>query len=263
MSIQGVQPKLSAKIDLKESGFVIVDTGGKFIIKPQNRPYKELPENEDVTMRLANIAKIETPVHGLLYCADGSLSYFVKRFDRFGKNQKLPMEDFAQIAGLSRDTKYNYSVEKLIGILENCTFIEVEKAELFKRTLFNYLIGNNDMHLKNFSLITIDDRIMLAPAYDYLNTTLAYQTLGRRAEDCEEFALTLKGKRRNLTKNNLVSYLGIERLKLNLKVIESILEDLQNVIPRWEKLIEISFLSDEHKELYIELINKRRRVLDL
>jgi len=97
MSIQGVQPKLSVRLNVGKGTFEIVDTGGQYIFKPQTPNYPEVPENEDLTMRLARQACIEVPVHGLLFCKDGSLTYFIKRFDRKGKNQKIPVEDFAQL----------------------------------------------------------------------------------------------------------------------------------------------------------------------
>ncbi|MFO8236225.1 MAG: HipA domain-containing protein, partial [Bacteroidales bacterium] len=122
MSIQGVQPKLSAILNVQQSKFDIVDVNGKYIIKPQHHIYPRLPENEDVTMKMASKCGINTPIHGMVYSKDGTLSYFIKRYDRIGKNKKLHVEDFAQLAGEKRETKYNYSVEKLINLIDdNCT----------------------------------------------------------------------------------------------------------------------------------------------
>jgi len=101
MSIQGVQPKLSANLDTRNSTFEIVNQKGKYIIKPQSDIYQQVPENEDVSMRMAKAVGIEVPFHGMIYSRDGSLSYFIKRFDRVGRNKKLPVEDFSQLAGLS------------------------------------------------------------------------------------------------------------------------------------------------------------------
>ena len=103
----------------------------------------------------------------------------MRRFDRVGHTGKLAVEDFAQIAGLSRETKYDSSMERLVGLLDaHSTFPAIEKVKLLKRSLFNFLVGNEDMHLKNFSLITRQGKVELAPAYDYLNTTVAYLALG-------------------------------------------------------------------------------------
>src|SRR5574338_710041 len=111
MSIQGVQPKLSAKLKVKDEVFDIVDRGGEYILKPQNNFYPELPENESLTMKLAELAGIEVPLCGMIYSSDGKFTYFIKRFDRYGRNKKLSVEDLAQLAGKSRETKYDYSME--------------------------------------------------------------------------------------------------------------------------------------------------------
>ena len=111
MSIQGVQPKLSAILNIKDGLFEIVDKGGKYILKPQHHTFPELPQNEDLTMRLAASIGIGVPLHGLIYSKDNSLTYFIKRFDRKGQKDKIAVEDFAQLSGMSRDTKYNYSME--------------------------------------------------------------------------------------------------------------------------------------------------------
>ena len=98
MSIQGVQPKLSAILNAKNECFEIVDRGGRYILKPQHQLFKEMPENEDLTMRLAEIIDLEVPINGLIWSKDNSLTYFIKRFDRKGQNGKIPVEDFAQLA---------------------------------------------------------------------------------------------------------------------------------------------------------------------
>ena len=252
MSIQGVQPKLSAILNIKRGTFNLVDINGKFILKPQHHIFPELPENEDLTMKMAKVSGIEVPLHGMIYSKDGSLTYFIKRFDRTGRYSKLAIEDFAQLAGFTRDTKYNYTVEKLIGIIDKfCTFPMVEKVKFFKRFLFNYLTGNEDMHLKNYSLLRRDGKIELSPAYDFLNTSIVLKG------DIEETALKIKGKNRNLTKNILIEYLGKERLSLNSRIINNILSDLGNAYKEWISLLEKSFLSDDLKEAYLGLLSKR------
>jgi serine/threonine-protein kinase HipA len=217
-----------------------------------------LPENEDLTMKMASKCGIDTPIHGMVYSKDGSLSYFIKRYDRTGKNSKLHVEDFAQLAGETRETKYNYSVERLISLInDNCTFPQIEKLKFFKRFLFNFLVGNEDMHLKNYSIISQNDKIELCPAYDFLNSSII---LGK---DVEETALTLKGKKKNMTKNILIEYLGLERLKLNQRVIDKTLKELQTAIPSWFELINNSFLSQDLKNAYRDLLEKRIQLLEL
>lgn len=252
LSIQGVQPKLSAAISIVDQEFKIVDQFGTYIIKPQNDLFPQLPENEDVTMRMAKVFGLEVPFHGMLYGKDGSLSYFIKRFDRYGKGSKYATEDFAQLTGNTRDTKYRFTMEKLIPVLdEYCSFPAIEKADFFKRILFCYVTGNEDMHLKNFSLITKNGKTTLAPIYDFLNSTIAI----KNSE--EEIALTLKGKKSNLKATDFIDYYGKERLQLSEKTIASILEQMKKATPEWKELLEISFLSDDMKEKYLGLLENR------
>jgi serine/threonine-protein kinase HipA len=258
MSIQGVQPKLSAKLKIKQERFEIVDRGGEYILKPQNSYYPELPENEDLTMKLAKLIGIEIPIHGMVYSKDNRLTYFIKRFDRYGKNKKLSVEDFAQLAGKTRDTKYEFSMEKIATLLDQyCTFPILEKIKLFRLTLFNYLVGNEDMHLKNYSIISRKDKVELSPAYDLLNTTIASKNV------TEEIALPISGKKSKLTSNILIKYWGIERLQLNDTVISQTIGNIKNIQSKWEELINISFLSTGMKEKYFDLLNERRKRIDV
>jgi serine/threonine-protein kinase HipA len=133
MSVQGIQPKLSATLNVSRQRFEVVDIGGHYILKPQNPQFPQLPENEDLSMRLAGAAGIDVPLHGLVYSKDGSFTYFIKRFDRIGRNKKLAVEDFAQLFGLSRETKYDASMEKVAAVIEKyCTFPALEKIKLFR-----------------------------------------------------------------------------------------------------------------------------------
>ncbi|WP_026976890.1 HipA domain-containing protein [Flavobacterium tegetincola] len=254
LSIQGVQPKLSATISVVDQEFKIVDQFGTFIIKPQNDLFPQLPENEDVTMRMAKVFGLEVPFHGMLYAKDGSLSYFIKRFDRYGKGKKLATEDFAQLTGNSRDTKYNFTMEKLIPVLDEfCSFPAIEKADFFKRILFCYVTGNEDMHLKNFSLITKDGKTTLTPVYDFLNSTISLKN------PQEEMALTLKGKKSNFRPSDFLDYYAKERLQLNDKTIDTILLQMGSALPKWTELLEYSFLSEVMKEKYFNLLETRMK----
>lgn len=259
LSIPGVQPKLSARLDTKNQRFELCDRGGNYILKPPHEHYSELPENEDLTMRLAAVEDlIEVPFHGLVYSSDGSFTYFIKRFDRLPRNQKLAVEDFSQLAGLTRETKYDFSMEKIIPLIEKyCTFPEIEKVTLFIRIIFNYLIGNEDMHLKNFSLISRAGITGLSPGYDFINTTLA---VGNAKE---EIALPLHGKKRNLTRKDLVEYYGIEKLGLNKNILNKELERFKQAFPRWKHLVDISFLSEKSKKKYLEILEERTKILNL
>lgn len=260
MSIQGVQTKLSAQLNVKDECFEIVDQQGHYILKPQSEYYPELPENEALTMSLAALVGIDVPVHGLIYAKDNSMTYFVKRFDRYGHHKKRALEDFAQLLCSGRDTKYRSSMEKVSDIILNagfCSFPKIDAVKLFKLTLFNFLIGNEDMHLKNFSLITLDQKITLSPGYDLLNSTIA------QFNSQEEMALPLNGKKNNLTKRDFIDYFATKKLQINSKVISDIMDEFSQIIPAWRVLIGHSFLSTLMQTKYLSLLNDRATRLGL
>lgn len=250
LSIQGVQPKLSVIVNVKQEELEIVHKGGKFIIKPPHHLYEEIPQNEDLTMKLAEIVGIEIPPHGMIYNIDGSLSYFVKRFDRT-RNHKVAVEDFSQLLGYSRDTKYESSMEKVAFVIEkHCTFPVLEKVKLFRLMIFNFLVGNEDMHLKNFTLIRRENKVELSPAYDLLNTTIIMKVE-------EESALPIAGKKSNLNYKDFVDYFGVKRLNLPETVLMNILLKFKDSRNRWDKLIKESFLSEKMRSHYENLLDER------
>jgi serine/threonine-protein kinase HipA len=258
MSIQGVQPKLSARLNVASRALEVVDSHGRYILKPPSEIYPELPQNEDLTMRLASFVGIEVPLHGMVYARDGSLTYFVRRFDRIGHHAKLALEDFAQLQGKTRETKYNSSMERVAETIQQyCTFPVIEHAKLFRLVIVNYLVGNEDMHLKNFSLIRRGNMVALSPAYDLLSTSIA---MGRAPE---EIALPLHGKKKNLTRTDIVTYFGIERLGLQQKVIDQTINAIAGARDRWFATIDISFLSDRMKDEYTRLLISRFNTLNI
>ena len=251
MSIQGLQLKLSVVLRITGGRFEVVNRGGKYILKPQSLDFLELPENEDVTMRMAAVVGIEVPVHGLVRSIDHSYTYFIKRFDREGRD-RLPVEDFAQLSGESRETKYDSSMEKVAAVIDRfCTFPALERVKLFERTFFSFLAGNEDMHLKNFSLITRNGKVELAPAYDFLNTTIALKAAK------EEMALPIKGKKSKLTRNDLLNYFARERLQINERVLNDVLSRFGKAIPVWRELLNQSFLSAHAKQEYAAVLTER------
>ncbi len=263
ISIQGVQPKLSARLSIADEAFTLVDTGGRYILKPQHADFPQLPENEDLSMQLAASVGIETPLHGLLYSADESLTYFIRRFDRKRQREKLAVQDFATLADKDRDTKYDFSIERLFGLLDYCSYPVVETVEMYRRLLFSFLIGNEDMHLKNWALITIGNKITLSPAYDFLSSIVAYRAIGKASRDIEETALPLKGRKKKLSRKEWIDYLARDRLGLNDKTIDGILTGFRSVLHDWTKLIDRSFLTDHQKELYHEVIVDKSSALGL
>lgn len=256
LSIQGIQPKLSVILNVEKEEFEIVESGGQFILKPPHQTYDEVPQNEDLTMRLAKSVGVEVPFHGMIYNIDGSLSYFIKRFDR-SRNQKIAVEDFSQLLGCSRDTKYESSMEQVASVIDkHCTFPAIEKIKLFRRVIFNFLVGNEDMHLKNFTMIRRENKVELSPAYDLLNTTIILQAK-------EEIALPIRGKKSRLKYADFVDYFGFERLALPESVLKDEMSTFEKGIDQWKSLLAISFLSEKMRLRYEELINDRWQRLHL
>lgn len=258
MSVQGVQPKLSAILRPQACSLELVDSGGKFILKPNPPLYEEVPANEALTMRMAEVAGIDVPAHGLLRAIDGSWVYFIKRFDRTGRSGRIHVEDFSQLMGLRRETKYQSSLEQVAELVGKfCAFPAVEKPRLAKRLLFCFLTGNEDMHLKNFSIWHKNGVTSLTPAYDLLNTTLV---LGGAKE---ESALPVKGKKNNLNRKLWIDYYCHDRLGLNASQIDRILGDLNSAVVEGKGLIQRSFLSDSAKRDYLDILLQRSSALGL
>jgi len=248
LSFSGIQPKLSAKLNIQAQVFEVVRKKGTFLLKLPRARFPELPQNEDLTMKLAATAGIQVPKRGMIYAIDHSLIYFIERFDR---SSKVHIEDLGQVAGISREKKYDFSMEKVGQLIDQfCTFPALEKEKLLRLTLFNFLVGNEDMHVKNFSLIIKDGIAALSPAYDLINSTIVLKSK-------EEIALPLRGKKSNLSSSDLIDYYGKERLSLPVKTIDEILHKLHICYPKWMELVKNSFLSDEKKEAYLLLLEQR------
>ena len=159
--------------------------------------------------------------------------------------------------GCTRDTKYEGSIEKKIKIIEIfCTFPSVEKIKLFRLIIFNYLVGNEDMHLKNFSLITRNNITELSPSYDLINTTIVLDAK-------EELALPLNGKKNTFKKSDFFEYLAINKLGLTNVSIDLVISNFITAFSLWEDFISRSFLSEQKKTEYKDLISKRKKLLDL
>lgn len=253
VTITGVQPKLSVDLEKGKGGekrFTIVGLWGEYILKPQTEQYPSLPENEDLTMHLASLARIKTVPHSLIRFQDGSLAYITKRIDRDKKGVKIPMEDMCQLTEKLTEQKYKGSNEQIAKkIVEFSAYPVLDLINYFEVLLFCYLIGNTDMHLKNFSLYKKVGECVLAPAYDLLSTKLVIP------QDNEELALTLNGKKSKLKKNDFDSLL--KTMKVDDKAIENVYDKFRKVIPEWLLFIDSSFLPDEMKEQYKTLIQEK------
>ncbi|MDM1043193.1 MULTISPECIES: HipA domain-containing protein [Empedobacter] len=253
VAVTGVQPKLSLNLisDInKQSRFTIVDLEGNYILKPASKEYIDLPENEDLTMHLAELVKIKTATHTLIRLNSGELAYLTKRFDR--KNQdKIAVEDFCQLTENLTEHKYRGSIEKIGKLIYQLTKNSgFEAQKLFEIVLFNYLTANADMHLKNYSLIENDfNEYELSPAYDLLNTLLLIP------DDKEESALTINGKKNRLKIEDFNQL--AKTLKIPNKSVESIYKRFIKIRLKWIDFVEISFLNKDTKQAYIETLNTR------
>ena len=257
ISITGVQPKLSLELSKEKKGknrLTIVGLWGNYILKPPFERFPEMPEVEDLTMHLAELSGLKTADHSLIRLKSGELAYISKRFDRL-KSTKLHLEDMAQITEMLTERKYSGSMEKVgKAVLKYSDYAGNDVIRLFELTLFCFLTGNADMHLKNFSLLTnAENEITLSPAYDLLSTKILMP------EDKEELALTLNGKKNNLRRKDFDLF--AEKLGINEKVKISIYEKLVSSIDSFNQIILRSFLKDKTKLLYKELIIERIRRL--
>lgn len=260
VTVPGVQPKLSLgwiKSELEDGHdgrLTILDAlDGQFILKPQNLQYPEMPENEHLSMKLAALFKLDIVPVSMIRLASGELCFITKRIDRNSDGTKSHMIDFLQILELS--DKYKGTMENLgkeIGELSVNTL--QDKLRFFEVTLFNYIIGNNDMHLKNFSMFLSEIGWVLAPFYDLLNVKLVLP------KDEEDSALLLGGKKQNF-KKGYFDRLGTS-LELNDKQINSVYKRLKKWLPDALEMIEHSFLSEEKKKEYKGLVDVRVGVFE-
>ena len=255
VTVPGVQPKLSLgwiKSTLEDGHngrLTIMDAlEGLYILKPQNTQYEQMPENEHLSMKLAELFKIEVVPSNMIRLDSGELCYITKRIDRKKDNSKIHMIDFLQI--LELEDKYLGTMENLgktIGEISVNTLMD--KLRFFELTLFNFIIGNNDMHLKNFSMWLSDIGWVLSPAYDLLNVKIILP------KDMDETALLFGGKKKNFNKGYFNRF-G-EDLQLNEKQINAVYKRLFKWLPEAIQLIDISFLSEENRTSYKELITQR------
>jgi len=256
VSVPGVQPKLSMTFNEKGKDqrlTVVGALGGNYIFKPPSLEFPEMPANEHLTMRLAEYLKIQTVPSSLIKLKSGELSYITKRIDRTETGKKIHMLDMFQIT--EAFDKYKSSMEKVgnaLGQFSSNTLLD--KLFLFELTLFSFLSGNNDMHLKNFSMIESNSGWVLSPAYDLLNVAIA------NPDDTEELALTLSGKKRKFKKEHFVNF-G-EVLGLNTKQINTVFKRFLNKKEDLIKIIHNSFLSKKMKQNYIDVLLKRYSIIN-
>ena len=251
-TLTGVQPKLSLNLDKHKDSkkLTIVGLWGGFIFKPQTESYVMLPENEDLTMHLAEIAKLKTVPHTLIRMKDDSIGYLTKRIDRTANGEKVAMEDMCQLTERQTENKYRSSYEQIgKAIRKYSVQSQLDMVDFLDLVFFSWLTGNNDMHLKNFSLYSPAGEPILTPAYDLLSGVLS------NPKDKEEMALSLNGKKKKIKDSDFVAAFktcGVPEI-----VFYRIKKKYLNLLPKFEEEIQCSFLSEELKTAYIELLHRR------
>lgn len=257
IAITGVQPKLSLWLEKSKQNirFTIVDNKSNFIIKPQNEVYQSLPENEDLCMHLASELKIQTAKHSLIKLSSGNLAYITQRFDR-EKDGKLASEDLCQLTETLTEHKYRGSYEKIGKIINKYSSQPgFDVLSYFELVLFSFIIGNADMHLKNFSMLeNTNNDFTLSPAYDLLSTFLVIDN-----ED-EQLSLTINGKK------NKVKLKDFDILAKSLSLSEKQKENIYQKFLEKEKNIKWwitnSFLPENQKEKLQNLIDIRLKMFE-
>jgi serine/threonine-protein kinase HipA len=261
IAVPGVQPKLSLSniantIENSDiSRLTLVGMlGGEFILKPPSVHYAQMPANESVTMHIASIVGISVVPHSLIKLKGGELCYISKRIDRKMDGNKIHMLDMFQIT--EAFDKYRSSYEKIgKAVKEYCTNTLLDTLKLWELCIFCYLTSNNDMHLKNFSLIKINNDWHLAPAYDLLNTKLP------NPKDTEELALTLDGRKNKLTIELFITW-GLS-MGLSNKQMQNSLSIYNVQKDNIKQIISKSFLTKQWKEKYFDLLKERIKKLGI
>ena len=260
-TLTGVQAKLS--LDINKGGkkeaerFTIVGLWGRYILKPQTDRFAHLPELEDLTMHLAELAKMQVVPHCLVRFADGELCYITRRIDRTDKGDKLPMEDMCQLTERLTEHKYKGSYEQIAKAIQRYSSVpKLDMTNYWEQVIFSWITGNSDMHCKNFSLLEYEGiGYQLSPAYDLLSVKLVFEA------DRDELAMPLIGAGVfdtpivNFSRDSFVEAMSMSGISDT--VINKIISKMISHKEKWFELIDISFLNDEFKEKYKALITDR------
>ena len=244
LSISGVQPKLSMKLDKKTNSLISVAESGEYILKPQTAAFPNIPENEQCCMDIAAEFGIDIPSHCLLSLKDGSLAYIVKRFDRID-GTKIHQEDFYQI--LESSDKYIGSVEQIGRKLKEISSAPGYDIQLlFERIVFNFIIGNGDAHLKNYSIVYKDkENIRLTPAYDIVCSKLVI-------ENEEDSALSINGKKNKLKSDDFDKLADYFNIPIKIRY-----EKFEKSLSLMEQIIKQSEMKQSIQEKFIGIIKER------
>mgnify|MGYP004435156971 FL=1 len=256
-TVPGVQKKLSLHLvsDSRKPRLTLVNYPTGYILKPQVAEFEALPESEQLIMTMADMAGISTVPHALIK-GNAGLAYITKRVDRnltSDKVEMFAMEDFCQLDLRLTEDKYRGSYERCAKIIKQYSSrVGIDMAEFYIRLVFCFIVGNSDMHLKNFSLIETAEgsgEYVLSPAYDLLPVN------ANMPADKEEFALAMNGKKMNIRKGDFLKY--ADTCGISRQTAEKLIENLVKLTPKWLKMCEKSLLTDELKERLTKIITER------
>jgi serine/threonine-protein kinase HipA len=260
-SVTGVQAKMSLDVDRggknEPSIFTIVGLWGKYIFKPQSAKYPNLPELEDLTMKMAEVAHIRTARHTLIRLADGELGYLTLRMDRGKKGEKISMLDMCQLTNRLTEHKYYGTYQQLAETIKrysSAPMLDVQRY--WEIVLFSWMTGNSDMHCKNFSLIDMGKgEYVLSPAYDLLAVLLVDPA------DTEEMAMSFSvgGEKSGFDRHTFMT--AFTQSGISAAVAEKMIERMRTYLPKWKELVRQSFIPEKMKSAYCSLLEKRENAL--
>lgn len=260
-TVPGVQKKLSLHLvsDRCKPRLTLVNYPTGYILKPQVAEFEALPESEQLIMTMADMAGISTVPHALIK-GNAGLAYITKRVDRNltdDKIEMLAMEDFCQLDLRLTEDKYRGSYERCAKIIKQYSSrVGIDMAEFYIRLVFCFIVGNSDMHLKNFSLIETAEgsgEYVLSPAYDLLPVN------ANMPADKEQFALAMNGKKMNIRKGDFLKF--ADTCGITRQTAEKLIENLVKLTPKWLAMCENSLLPDELKDRLKKIIIERTEVL--
>lgn len=261
-TVPGVQKKLSLHLTEGSSPrLTLVNYPTGYIFKPQTDEYETLPESEYLIMQMAKQVGIKTVPFALIKMnSKGELAYITKRIDRVqvdGKMQMLAMEDFCQLEERLTEDKYKGSYERCAKVIKKYSSMAIfDLTELYLRLVFSFVIGNSDMHLKNFSMIEKAEgsgEYVLSSAYDLLPVNAIMP------EDEEEFALTMCKKKRKIRRKDFLTFaeeIGVGSVTAE-KLLTKVIKEKETLLAMCEE----SYLAEETKERLKEIISTRINVL--
>jgi serine/threonine-protein kinase HipA len=273
ISISGVQEKLSLILEKNQLRLTKKGEQGTYILKPipiDLKKVNQVPANEHLTMQIARqVYGINTAENAMIFFKNGSTAYITKRFDVKEAGGKWGKEDFASLAGKTKDNagtnfKYDYSYEEIGMLIQSFVpawRVEIEKY--FSLLVFNFLFSNGDAHLKNFSLLeSSKGDYLLSPAYDLVNTKLHVDDTGfalGKGLFADDFKSDKYKKSGHPSKTDFIEF--AKRIGVTESRVEKLLQPFLEKQSKVETLVNRSFLNEASKRGYLLMYSTKRNYL--